>query len=46
MIGLAVMPSALWVGHFGHHERGAIAIFLGSIFIFFLGHLLTLVSKP
>lgn len=41
VIGLLTMPSAIWVGHFAHDERGAIAIFTGSIFVFTLGYFLT-----
>ncbi|MGH7198535.1 MAG: hypothetical protein ACREH5_07340 [Candidatus Omnitrophota bacterium] len=39
--GLIALPSAIWVGHFGRDERGAIAIFLASVFVFFAGYLLT-----
>lgn len=39
-MGLIAMPSAIWAGHFGHNERGAIGIFLGSSLIFFLGYFL------
>ena len=41
VIGLVVMPFAIWVGHFGHNERGAIVIFLSSIAIFFVGRFLS-----
>ena len=41
IIGLVAMPSSIWVGHFGHDEQGAIAIFLASIFVFFIGYCLT-----
>ena len=37
VIGLIAMPSAIWVGHFGHDEQGAIAIFASSLLVFFLG---------
>ena len=36
---LVMMPFAIWVGHFGRDERGAIQIFLGSLALFFLGWL-------
>lgn len=41
VIGLIALPSSIWVGHFGHDEKGAIAIFLASIFVFFIGYCLT-----
>ena len=44
LIGLIAMPSAIWVGQFGHDERGAIAIFLGSLLIFMLGYFLSRIS--
>ena len=37
VIGLMAMPSAIWVGQFGHNERASIAIFLSSIFVFVIG---------
>lgn len=37
VIGLIALPSAIWVGHFGHDEQGAIAIFVASLLVFFLG---------
>jgi len=40
VIGLVLMPSAIWVGHFGRNERGAITIFIGSFVIFWAGWLL------
>ena len=36
-MGLLVLPSAIWVGHFNHDEKGAICIFMGSVAIFFAG---------
>ena len=39
IIGLIVMPSAIWVGHIGHNERGAITIFVSSMVIFLVGWL-------
>ncbi len=45
IMGLIAMPSAIWVGHFGHDERGAIAIFLGSTLVFFIGFILTRTSS-
>jgi len=44
LIGLLAMPSAIWVGHFGHNEQGAIAIFVGSLLVFFIGHILNRVG--
>ena len=41
LIGLIAMPSAIWVGHLGHNEQGAIAIFLASILVFFVGVMLS-----
>ena len=40
-IGLAAMPSAIWVGHLGHNEQGAITIFIASLAVFYLGYFLT-----
>lgn len=40
MVGLITMPSAIWVGHFGHNERASIIIFVGSAAIFYIGVLL------
>jgi len=37
LVALIALPSAIWMGHFGHNERGSITIFIGSIFIFFIG---------
>ena len=45
IIGLIAMPSAIWVGWFGHDERGSIAIFIASIFVFFIGAVLIRISK-
>ena len=39
LVGLVVLPSAIWAGSFYHNERAAITIFVGSIFIFFIGWL-------
>jgi len=41
LAALVAMPSAIWVGHIGHNEKGAIAIFLSSIAVFFIGYGLT-----
>ena len=41
VIGLIALPSAIWVSQIGHNERGAIAIFLSSVGLFFLGYALT-----
>lgn len=35
--GLIAFPSAIWVGHFGRDEKGAIVIFVGSVAVFFAG---------
>ncbi len=45
VIGLISLPSAIWVGHFGHNERGSIGIFLASILVFILGTVLVKVSR-
>ena len=37
VMGLLVLPSAIWVGHFNHDEKGAIGIFVGSVAVFFAG---------
>ncbi|MDP3920052.1 MAG: hypothetical protein Q8R76_04505 [Candidatus Omnitrophota bacterium] len=39
-IGLLVMPSAIWVGHFERDERGAITLFVASLAVFYLGYFL------
>ena len=41
LAALVAMPSAVWVGQFDHNEKGAIAIFLSSLLIFWVGYLLT-----
>ena len=43
--GLVALPSSLWVGFLGHNESGSIAIFLGSVVIFYAGYLLTQMIK-
>ncbi len=40
LMALVTLPSAIWVGHINHGERGAIGIFVVSVLIFFLGYLL------
>ena len=40
LIGLLALPSAIWVGQIGHSERGMIAIFAASSFVFLLGYFL------
>ena len=46
LAGLIILPSAIWVGHIDHNEKGAIIIFLGSSLAFLAGYLLTrLASK-
>ena len=37
LVGLVVLPFAIWAGQFGHNERAAILIFAGSVAIFFIG---------
>lgn len=37
LIALVTMPFAIWIGHLGHNERGAIIIFIGSLIIFLIG---------
>lgn len=44
VIGLIALPSAIWVGEFGHSERGMIAIFAASLLVFFLGYLIVRIS--
>lgn len=45
ILGLLVMPSAVWVGEIGRDERGMITIFTASLAVFFLGLLLTRLSS-
>lgn len=45
VMGLIALPSAIWVGHFGHNERGSIAIFLASILVFVIGTVLIKLSN-
>lgn len=40
VLGLLVLPSAIWAGQIGHDERGAISLFLGSVLIFYVGYFL------
>lgn len=42
--GLLVLPSAIWVGHFNHDEKGAILIFAGSVIVFFTGAALSRIA--
>ncbi len=42
--GLIALPSAIWVGHFGRDEKGAILIFVGSVVIFFAGVFLSRIA--
>ncbi|MBI4358076.1 MAG: hypothetical protein HY584_02135 [Candidatus Omnitrophica bacterium] len=37
VLALVTMPFAIWVGHIGHNERGAIIIFVGSVAVFCAG---------
>lgn len=41
LIALIVMPLSIWVGQLGHNERGAIIIFVGSIFLFVMGWIIS-----
>lgn len=45
IVGLIAMPSAMWVAQFEHNERGSIAIFVASIFVFYAGYFLTRLSR-
>ena len=45
VVGLVALPSSLWVGFLGHNESGSIAIFLGSVVVFYAGYLLTQMIK-
>lgn len=45
LIGLMAMPSAIWIGHFEHDEQGAIAVFLASLLVFFIGYLFDSLAK-
>lgn len=40
ILALLAMPAAMWVTEFRRNEREALAIFLGSAFVFMLGWLL------
>ena len=44
VLALITMPSAIWIGHIGRNEQGAITIFAGSIAVFFIGYYLTHLS--
>lgn len=37
LTSLIALPLAIWVGHFGRDEKGAIVIFVGSVAVFFAG---------
>lgn len=37
LLGLLLMPSAIWLAHFRRDEAGSITIFAGSFLIFYLG---------
>ena len=45
LIALIAMPSAIWIGHFLHNERGAIIIFVGSMVVFVMGWIITLIRN-
>jgi hypothetical protein len=40
-MGLIALPSSLWVGFMGHDESASIAIFAGSLLVFYLGYFLS-----
>ena len=44
LAGLITLPSAIWVAEINRSEKGAVAIFLGSLLVFFMGYLLTRAS--
>lgn len=41
LIGLLILPSAIWVAEFQKSETGSIAILLGGIGAFFVGWVFT-----
>ncbi|HTL48264.1 MAG TPA: hypothetical protein VL688_09445 [Verrucomicrobiae bacterium] len=41
IMGLIALPSSLWVGFMGHDESASIAIFAGSLLVFYLGYFLS-----
>ena len=45
LLGLLLLPSAIWAAEFQKSESGAVAIFLGSLGIFFIGWILTKGAK-
>ena len=45
LTALLALPSAIWAGEWGHNERAAIGIFLGSLAIFFVGYFLNSIGK-
>ncbi len=45
ILGLLALPAAIWAGQLGHNEKQAILIFLASLFVFFIGYLLTRMSS-
>jgi hypothetical protein len=45
LMALIALPSAFWITQFERDERQALTIFLGAIFVFFVGYLLTLLSS-
>ena len=45
LTALFALPSAIWVGQFGHNEKGSILIFVGSVSVFFLGYFLTRIAS-
>lgn len=45
LVGLLLLPSAIWVAEFQKSESGAVTLFLGALGIFFIGWLLTKGAK-
>jgi hypothetical protein len=45
MVGLAAMPASILIGEIDRDEKRAIAVFLASFLIFFLGFCLTSTAK-
>ena len=41
LAGLMILPSAIWIGQFGHNEHASILVFVSSVLIFYLGWFLT-----
>jgi len=41
LIGLLVLPSAIWYAQFDHNEPASLSIFIGSITVFYIGVLIS-----